>query len=679
MRALPFALLALVLAAGCDSTPIGGSCSTASDCRRGERCLDGRCVSGDASVADATDPNAPVALRLSPADPVLESVDGAAVSQAFTVFVVERDGDERMVTASSWNAAGTVGGIDSTGTFTATGSHGGRDTVAATYMGLRGSTSVTVNVRRTILGDGVPADVADRFAAATPGGTPPALLYPLEGAVMPANVYAPTVQWEPTGAAADLFRVTVSEPSVTITAYLAASSPGFAHAWLVEAGAWRAVTDTGPASDVSTTFVVDRLEASTSTIGTSAPRTIRLARGSIYGRVYYWVLNRGRTETLDPRAATTTPTVPSPAPAADGNRCVACHTVSPDGRWLHGHRTDGAMMHFDLTTSLAADPAPMRFGAGPALITSGTFDPTGRRMVGMAGWSGRLLVMDAETGAEAPSTGLPGAGASFPFWSYDGASVLYAGNATLDGNGHPISGDIFRIARSGDTLDFTGETRLHEGASLASAPEGGACDSHPVYSPDDSLVVFQHGPRTFSFIPGDPTIPAGALYAMAPDGTGLVRLDNIDGGPTGTSAYWPSFAPYITDEMDGSRYLWVAFYSRRDYGNAIAGARGVRQLWIGAIDTSRTGDPSMVPYWLPGQDRDVNNVSAYWAPEPCRVTGTSCGSAGECCSMRCELGPDEEPICQPPTECRSEGETCGADADCCDGRCEGNVCIGVVM
>ena len=287
--------------------------------------------------------------------------------------------------------------------------------------------------------------------------------------------------------------------------------------------------------------------------------------------------------------------------------------------------------------------------------------------------------MDATTGLEASATGLPAGGASFPFWSYDGGSVLYAGNAALDRFSHPISGDVYRIARTAGTLDFTGETRLHEGASLEGAPEGGTCDSHPVYAPDDSLIVFQHGPRTFSFIPEEPTIPAGALYAMAPDGTDLVRLDALNGGPSGSSAYWPSFAPYITDEMGGSRYYWVAFYSRRDYGNAIAGARGARQLWIAAIDPSRTGDPSFAPYWLPGQDRDVNNVSAYWAPEPCRVTGTTCSSAGECCSMRCEAGTDGVPICQPPAVCRSVGETCGAGGDCCEGRCEGNVCIGVVM
>lgn len=681
MRSLLALSVLLALAPACDATPIGsGRCMRTTDCPRGQTCVDGTCVGGDGGFADAGDPSEVISLRIEPAAPVLESVDGAPVSVTFELIGVERGGAERFLTATNWSGAGAVGRVDSTGEYTAPGSHAGTETVFAMFGALRANTTVTVNVRRTLIGGGVPSDVEALFAAATPGTATTNVLYPLEGAVMPANVYPPTVQWEPAGAAEDLFRVVVSEPGVTITRYLAASDPGFAHAWLIDRDAWRAVADTGPATDVTTTIAVDRLERATSTLAPSGPRTVRLARGNIYGRVYYWVLNRGRTETLDPRTATTTPTVPSPAAAPDGQRCVACHTVSPNGRWLHGHRIDGAMMHFDLTTSLAADPAPMRFGAGAALITSGSFDPTGDHMVGMSGWTGPLIIMDANTGMGMPATGLPTSGASFPFWSYDGNSVLYAGNATGDVSGHPVSGDVYVTPRAADgSMAFGPEVRLHEGASLSGAFEGGTCDSHPVYSPDDAIVVFQHGPRTFSFIPGEPTIPAGALYAMAPDGTDLTRLDNATGGAAAASAYWPSFAPYVTDEREGHRYYWLAFYSRRPYGNTLAGAHDVRQLWIAAVDTAASGDPSFVPYWLPGQDRDVNNVSAYWAPEPCRVTGTSCGSSGECCSARCELGPDETPICQPPTECRSTGETCGADADCCDGRCEGNVCISVVM
>ena len=63
------------------------------------------------------------------------------------------------------------------------------------------------------------------------------------------------------------------------------------------------------------------------------------------------------------------------------------------------------------------------------------------------------------------------------------------------------------------------------------------------------------------------------------------------------------------------------FYSLRDYGNALAGTKGTqrRQMWVTAIDKSKLGtgvDPSTVPYWLPLQDSQTENMSAFWALPP---------------------------------------------------------------
>ena len=66
--------------------------------------------------------------------------------------------------------------------------------------------------------------------------------------------------------------------------------------------------------------------------------------------------------------------------------------------------------------------------------------------------------------------------------------------------------------------------------------------------------------------------------------------------------------------------LWLVFYTTRDYGNASAGTKGTqrRQLWVTAIDKAKlaNGDPSSVPYWLPDQDVNTANMSAYWALPP---------------------------------------------------------------
>jgi hypothetical protein len=473
--------------------------------------------------------------------------------------------------------------------------------------------------------------------------------------------------------------VRLTKPHARVTTYLAATA-GFEHAATIERELWRTIAESDPGDVI---VEVDRLipRGAEPALSGATPLRFRTARGSLFGNLYYWDLNLGRTETIDPVEGTRRATVPAPPADAGGNRCVACHTVSRDGRWLFGRRHDGAAMQFDLTTRLDADPAPTRHPPVATPLLSGTFDPTGGLLVGMTdSWAGAMAIVDATNFTPIAVTGLPTAGTSFPSWSPDGDTIAYAGNAAVSpSDGHPVDGDIFVLPRTSTSPLTFGEPRmLHDGATLAGAPEGGTCNTHPVWSPDDQRLVFQHGPRAFSFIPGTHDVPPGALYTIRPDGTGLVRLDNFNGGPTSSSGYFPTFAPYVTAEADGRRYYWVAFYSRRDYGNELAGTRGrgLRQLWVGALDADATdGDPSFVPYWLPGQDRAVHNIAAYWAPEPCRPTGSGCSTSSECCSEVCD--PDSNACAPPPeTMCRRDGETCGASDDCCgEAECIGNVCI----
>ena len=690
---LGLALLTSISAviSACDAAPSARTCSTASDCPRGQQCLDRVCrpssATTDAGTSDApsSDPTRVTSIRVEPETSTLEA-SGSEVTQALTVFAVQADGVERAVPGALFVlGAGPVGRMDGA-TFRSPGTVGGRAIVSVTLaIGgdvFRANATIVVSVTRSEIGTGVPDDIAARFAAATTDADPalvPNVLHPLAGAVMPLNVATPSVQWTPFAAVAgEVVRVRMTRPHANVTAYVAAADP-FDHSLLLGRDAWRTMAE----SDAGEPIVVevDRLvpREGGDALSGSSPLTFRTMRGSLFGKVYFWDLNQGRTETIDPVAGARDVTVPAPAAAPSGSRCVACHTVSRDGRWLYGRREDGAAMQFDLTSSLAGDPSPMRHAPSFTRMLAGTFDPTSSMLVGMAdSWAGPMVVVDAATGADLGIAGLPNP-VSFPSWSPMGGTIAFAGNAAVHpSDGHPIDGDVFVMPRTSESpLAFGAPTMLHDGASLAGAPEGGTCDTHPVWSPDEQRLVFQHGPRAFSFVPGSTDVPSGALYAMQPDGANLVRLDNFAGGPTAASAYFPTFAPYITNEADGHRYYWVAFYSRRDYGNDRAGARGLRQLWVGAIDAdAAAGDPSFVPYWLPGQDRTVHNIAAYWAPEPCRPTGVGCSTSSECCSDLCD--PDAD-VCAPPPEemCRRDGETCGSTEDCCgEAECVGNVCIG---
>lgn len=684
------ALVTLALITGCGSPAprTSSPCASDEECPTGGRCLDGTCSSVDPmTLPDGGELEAAVAIR--PEGIVLSSIDGTPASQRFEVVAIDpRDGSERPVPGALWSLGHLrVGDIDGDGVFTAHGRAGGEVSLRAQVAvdgALRVATGmVTVRVERTLLADGVPGDMAATFPTPASGepGTQPDLLYPLDGAVMPANVFPPTVQWAPLGAEGDVFRVELAKPHASIRAFLR-SAPGFPHAWPIPADLWQAIADSDPDDDVTVT--VDRLDAATgAALAGIAPRRFRLARGSVYGAVYYEHRTPGvppRLYRIDPETGARDTVVANPPPDSGGNRCIGCHALSHDGRYLWADNHEGATT-YDLTTDLSGDPAPTRYPArGGASVAS--FDPSGRWFVGGNHVRGPLGIFDAATGAPIPTEGLPADGAAYPSWSPDGTAIAFAFNIALgpDGDpqaGNPIAGDLYLANVTGDAPSFAAPTPLHLGATLADRAEGGASDTHPTWSPDSRFVAFQHGVGVWTHVVRNP----GALYLVSRDGAHVHRLDHATGGADATDAYWPTFSPYTTDEPEGRRFFWLAFYSRRPYGNALAGTAGTdhRQLWVAAIDADPTDgvDASSVPYWLPGQDIRTSNFSAFWAPEPCRPTGSGCSASAECCSERCEEDPEGALICgsPPPSECRRAGMTCGSAEDCCDGMaCIGNVC-----
>src|SRR4051812_35805041 len=128
------ALLALALtlslaALGCDGGPPGTtSCTSSRDCHGGAMCIDGTCQQPHDSGPVAMDgntgprPDDVLTVRVDPATATLDSVDGAAVTQGFTLVGIQRDGMERMLTATSWNLDTIrLGTIDGVGLFSADG------------------------------------------------------------------------------------------------------------------------------------------------------------------------------------------------------------------------------------------------------------------------------------------------------------------------------------------------------------------------------------------------------------------------------------------------------------------------------------------------------------------------------------------------------------------------------
>lgn len=662
-----------------------GDCSDSSntddpDC--GVQCAD--VGPEDASTTDVkTTPPPPevVSIRLEPPSVTLSTTLGAEVSETFRVVATLDNGTEYTHTQVNFDLDNkSIGQIQTTGgVFTANALVAGVATVSAEAPALAlpaVTATVTVKLEHRIDGPGVPADIDQRFLTTVSDEAFAAqIVYPLDGVVMPQNVYPADIQWL-NGASDDLFRVTMTKPNATITAYLTGESPASNH-WLVDEAAWRSFAQSD--GDAPATIVVDRWEASTQQAYTTTPVTVKFAQAALSGTVYYWDIQAGRIIRIDDGTGQGVAFMPTPPVTPSGERCVGCHSVSNDGQYMVGRLGGGDNVGtvFDLTADLSADPAPSLWPIDSAnRWWFSTWNPADDRiMVTRNETAGGLELMDPFTGQAVPvaSGALPTGQVTQPAWAPDDSLIAYISGINSWG-GEMTHGDLTVLPVTG--ADSFGTPQTIVSGEIPGAVPGGTSNSYPTWPPDASRIMFAHGGGARS--ERDPS----ALYAVNPDGTDVVRLTKANGGPDTTDNYQPNFSPF-----DQGGYFWMMFLSRRDYGNAQVGTRGTtrQQLWVTAIrkDANPGEDPSEVAYWLPGQSTQSLNISGYWAPRPCRDDGSSCEVGAQCCGGTCAPNESGDLVCAPPPpeSCRMLFETCGTTADCCEGldlQCIDNVCQRII-
>ena len=627
-----------------------------------------------------------VSVRLEPAAASLVSTASQPQpTQRFSLVARFDDGTEGPYAGPVTYAIDddTIGWIDgANGTFTANGAVGGRAEVTATVAGLAPAVgSLDVNLERLVIEPGAPADSASRFGqpvedlARTAG-----VVYPLDGVVMPQNVYPADVQWT-RSAVGDIFRITLRKPHAQVTGYVQAVDGGFGDHWLIDEEGWRAVAQSDPQEPA--TLTVDRWEAASGEAIAGVPRQLRFAQAALSGSVYYWDISATRIVRIDGGSVTRDHFMPDPpASRGGGQNCVGCHAVSNSGRYMVGRLGPGNNIGtvFDLTKDLTQKPVPTEFALrddGPHFWFS-TWSHDDTRLIVTMGedgaGNGRLELMDPFTGQVlTPTTGaLPSNGVTQPAWSPDGTLVAYVSGANNWG-GEMTAGDISVLPSMGGDAFGTPQL-IRPGSPFPGEAPAGAANSYPTWSPDSQWLAFAHGTGSRS------ERDSAALYMMRRDGSELVRLDRANGGAMTDDNFQPNFAPF-----DQGEYVWLSFLSRRDYGNSKVGTAGAarQQIWVTAIKKNAAPgeDPSQVAYWLPGQDTQSMNIAAFWAPRACRDQGEGCAVGSECCSGQCSPGPDGAKICSPPPpdRCHELNESCGGDADCCgDLICVDRACFRLI-
>lgn len=657
--------------------------------------------------------------------------DGVAEPASFTLVGTRTDGSSAVVPAAAarWIVDHPeIGSFLEGGVFTPSGARAGLVVVTATLEGGSGALSatatVTVRIEQTVPVGVAPSD-ASEIASMAPGAeAAPTITYPLDRVMMPQNVYPPDVQWQVEGEEGDVYRVRLSKPHVTLTALVA---PDFGvgtmderfqeHHFLPTPEQWRSLVD----SDLEDPITLELTRFRAADRSLSAAHTIRMdiSPGAIAGALYYWEVQTGRTMRIAPGEGTS-------AQITEPGTCVACHTVSRDGRYLSGSRDDQLYATvIDLTTTPASttytsyDPSWPYGAARPdqLLYSFSTFNPDAsrlliNRLIGEGEsytdryWTDllRFALVDPLTGAVLPSRGLPDVPVSQPEWSPDGASIAFIGSVVSSNNAAHVfqNGDLELLPVTGPD-EFGVPRMLLRGSDLAGQPEGGSANSHPTWSPDSQLIAFAHtevGRATDGLAAICDYYP-GALYVIPAAGGAPVRLDNAN-GPTsvggglyeslfapGTHSYWPTFSPFTTRSPGGTgRVVWLAFFTTRVYGHrrtywGACHETVDSQLWVTAIDLDAPPgtDPSHVPYWMPGQSASHHNVDGHWVASACRDNGVDCTSDSECCSGICNMT-GEFPTCgpPPPSECRHVGAACGGTEDCCGALvCTGHACVEDVL
>ncbi len=694
-------LLALQVLSACD-TP----CSSSADCPSTQRCVQGFCARitiggtdagrdagtggaagqggmGGGSVQDSGTPDAGPAVtgvEVSAAQATLTSLNGSRPTTTFSARLRYADGTMAPTTEVVFSVdRPDIGDVHSdTGVFTALGSVGGTATVTAAWTrgALRGTASVGVQLRFSFVGQGVPADGPPKFSAivVTDPQRAAGVVYPLDGVVFPQNVAPPDVQWE-RSAPGDLFQVVLVKPSATVVATVARDPSNH---YVVPEVAWRALAQSDPTAPA--TLRVLRYEAATQAVIGGVPQSLRFARASLTGSIYYWDIARGRIVRIDDGTTTRTEFMPTPPVDRSGtSRCVGCHAVSPSGRYMVGRLGGGDNIGavFDLTNDLSGDPPPSRFTLSDAGSRwwFASFNPDETRLAvsfGEAAPDAGLTFLNPATGAFVPVQNLPRGPATHPAWSPDGTRIAYVTNLTTAGQwgGDADGGDIAVVPVTGPDALGPASVILRGATGNANTPPGAAV-GYPTWTPDSRKLAFSHGDNVRS------ETGLASLYLMNPDGSGVVRLSNAVGGPSANDSFQPRFSPFTADG-----YYWLTYLSRRDYGNAQVGTKGAnrQQIWVAAIRVDAgVNDPSEVAYWLPGQATTSQNIAAFWAPRACRQQGQACSVATECCSGDCRSADGGAPVCSPPPpeRCRRAGETCAATTDCCSGRgllCQSNVC-----
>ncbi len=438
------------------------------------------------------------------------------------------------------------------------------------------------------------ADLLFRDATTNPAGTnaskEPVIVYPSHETMFPVNVSRIRFEWtEPDAGLAYELWFAGDETIVRIYTTGGSWSP------TEEEWDWVAESNRGGRVRLAVTALDPEDPAQAWTAGTI---DVFISAAAVPGAIYYWSTGtsgvmRARIEDSLSQKFYTDPDAP------DAEECVACHTVSRDGRRMAMGYGGEALRTIDIDTFDVLVPQPTQ---AERKVGWSTFSPDGELL--LVSEKGVLRLLESETGQPVGDNDgivpLPaGKKANMPDWSALGDKVAFAMTEGRVGNKEIEAASIAVIDYDAGAW---GEVTV-----LVESRGGEDNNFFPAWSPDSAWIAYVNAQQK-----SKDAVTATIRLVPAEGGVSqeLTRLNervNNEDGVVDIGNAMPRWAP---STLPGT--FWLAFSSLRAYATLRPRDDKEDQIWIAAVDPAASGDVSYAAFWAPFQSIEDGNHRAFW-------------------------------------------------------------------
>jgi hypothetical protein len=575
---------------------------------------------------------APKSLVIAPVDATFTTDGIIPAGSAYSVKAVFHDGRTEDVTSQiTFDLKDRRIGAFQDNLFQSSIRQGGKSEIEVSFEGLKVSTSITVVLNRVILDSrstNLPSSPQDRFVKAPVSGRSPDMVYPNNGALIPANLGRLEIHFMP-GAGNTLFQLSMQSQYSAVTVYLRCGTPvNGGCIYLPDATVWGALVSSNRGG-APVQLTLKGTDDTGTAVGESNPLSLSFSQDDVLGGLYYWSTTNKAIMRFNFASATQTSAEKYIDGAVIGrpNGCIGCHALSRDGKKMvveSEGSLDGDIAIVDVATKQLTTPFPAR---NKSFFSS--WNPDSTKFVGVndRGSDFNLRILDGTTGALIES--LTGTGdstrpADHPDWSADGNTIAYA-SVTREGPRAvslqwPTKGAIRMVQKTGTTWSAPVEIAPFQ-------PQKNRY--YPAIAPNNEYLVYNEsscnsGSEADINCDGDTDPDAKLFAAKLSANAARVELKNAnapgkeDRGETKLSNSFPKWSPFTFQRTTdpSSKVQWLTFSSTRAYGLRRPNAQ--TWLWMVAIDPekiARGEDGSSPAFCLPFQDLTTSNHIAQWAAE----------------------------------------------------------------